>query len=354
MTTAMTDGAEAAPAPHKRDDTQRPGEEELRFVRNFHDVFISIGIGFFAIGLLVVSTLVVGGGLSFSNFGDVSGAGWSYAAAMGLNAGVMWLLAEFFARSRRQFLPSIVILLAFAGFVSLAVASAYGGFVAGPSLSEFSDAGDRLRFMPLAVTSASTLAIFVYYLRTKLPFAMGFGALGLTIAATAALGGLAPDALEIGEGAILFFAGVFLFVLGLYFDARDPQRVGRLSDNAFWLHLFAAPLIFFSVRGFVGAGIGGSAPITLILVGVFAVISLLINRRALLVSGLLSALWATGQIVQASGLNGAWTAGVTLLILGAAMVALGGGWRALRRMVVAPFPKTGFIARIIPPDTADG
>lgn len=336
------------------DDIAEGGEENLRFVRNFHDVFISIGIGFFALGLLLVTSLLVGGGLSFTNFGDVNNAGYTFAAAMGANAVVMWLLAEFFARGRRQFLPSIVILLAFAGFVSLAAAAAYAAHSAGPSISGLREAGERLQFMPLAVTGASTLAIFAYYARTRLPFAMGFGALGLTIAATAALGVFAPGALEVGENGILFVSGVFLFCLGVFFDARDPERVGRLSDNAFWLHLFAAPLVFFSVRSFVGAGIGGSAPLTLMLVGVFAIISLLINRRALLVSGLLSALWATGDIVQSSGLNGAWTAGVTLLILGAAMVLLGGGWRALRRIVIAPFPKTGFIARIIPPQTADG
>ena len=43
-------------------------------------------------------------------------------------------------------------------------------------------------------------------------------------------------------------------------------------------------------------------------------------------------------------------AGMTLLLLGAAMVLLGGGWHGVRRAIVAPFPKTGLIARIIPPE----
>ena len=30
-----------------------PGEEDLRFIRNFHDVFLAIGIALFAIGLAV-------------------------------------------------------------------------------------------------------------------------------------------------------------------------------------------------------------------------------------------------------------------------------------------------------------
>ena len=76
----------------------------------------------------------------------------------------------------------------------------------------------------------------------------------------------------------------------------------------------------------------------------------LINRRALLVAGLLYALIAAGYLISKVGLSGGWTAAVTLLVMGGAMVLLGGGWHALRRVVVAPFPKTGPIARIIPPE----
>lgn len=338
----------------------RPGEEDLRFVRNFHDVFLSIGIAFFAVGLFLVSALMVGGGLSVTSFSDVQQAGWAFAAAMGVDAAIMWMLAEFFARQRRQFLPSITILLAFTGFVGVAISTGYASFVAGssgidPSLSGLEDVGGRLRYMPLVVAAGSMVAVILYYLRTKLPFAMGLGALSITVVAVTALSTFAPDVLSVGQNVIGLVSGIFLFLLGVVFDARDPSRSSRYADNAFWLHLFAAPLIFFSVSAMVGAGVGGSAPaiVTLILVGVFAFISLLINRRALLVSGLLSALWAIGQLVQASGLSGVWTAGVTLLVLGAAMVALGGGWRALRRIVIAPFPKRGFIARIIPPETHD-
>ncbi len=32
------------------------------------------------------------------------------------------------------------------------------------------------------------------------------------------------------------------------------------------------------------------------------------------------------------------------------MVLLGGGWHSLRRVVVAAFPKSGPIARIVPPE----
>jgi hypothetical protein len=43
---------------------------------------------------------------------------------------------------------------------------------------------------------------------------------------------------------------------------------------------------------------------------------------------------------------------LTLLLLGGAMVLLGGAWHAVRRVLVAPFPKRGLVARIIPPEPA--
>jgi len=35
------------------------GEEELRFIRNFHDVFLSIGIGIFGVGIIFVTSQLV-------------------------------------------------------------------------------------------------------------------------------------------------------------------------------------------------------------------------------------------------------------------------------------------------------
>lgn len=360
-----------------------PGEEDLRFIRNFHDVFLSIGILMFAAGLGLVTAIVVG-----PMIGEAAQAGeegWRRAltiagAAAGANAAVMWLMAEFFARGRRLFLPSIVILLAFACYFFIAAAAAYGVFIGfdkellqslDPDESGLGGGDWKENTLLLAairegseafmiVQGAAALATFAFYARMKLPFAMGLGALQLTGVGVAAAYNAFPERIpELMQPAQLY-SGIFLFLLGVFFDARDPQRTSRISDNGFWLHLFAAPLILNSaiamLVGVEGATQNptGSAIVTLAVVFAFAFVSLLINRRALLVAGLIYALIAAGFLISKAGLSGAWTAALTLLILGSAMVLLGGGWHALRRIVVAPFPKTGLIARIIPPEPANG
>lgn len=341
-----------------------PGEEDLRFIRNFHDIFLSLGVLMFAAGLGLATAIVVGPRLeAAAEAGGFRGALGLVAAAAGANALVMWLMAEFFARGRRLFLPSIVILLAFSGFTTVAAAAGYGlvrdfdqAFF--DNLDQLDEAGairQASNFF-LFISGVTTLAIFAFYARMRLPFAMGLGALSLTGVGISGVAFLAPEQfLKLLEPAQLA-AGVFLFLLGVYFDARDPDRKTRLSDNGFWLHFFAAPMILNTV---IGMTVGfdmiernqtGAAAITLVIVFAFAFVSLLINRRALLVAGLIYALVAIGYLISRVGLSGGWTAALTLLVTGGSMVLLGGGWHAVRRAVVAPFPKTGLVARIIPPE----
>ena len=335
------------------------GEEELRFIRNFHDVFLSIGLGMFIVGLGIVSSLIVGNvveGFFDGEFTEAAQRGAMTVAVVGLiDAAIVWGLGEVFARSRRLFLPAIVILLGFVAFFSVSIGWFY---VAVVDISDAIDAEQltfKARFLIFLVAAAATFAAFAYYTRMKLPFAMGLGGAALAATGVTALALYIPELLTGRLLMVQLVSGLFLFFMGVYFDARDPERKTRLSDNGFWLHFFAAPLIFFSVLNMV-AGDGPaedvfSASSTLIIVVVFALISILINRRALLVAGLISAIVATWFLIRQAGLDGAWTAASTLLILGGAMVLLGGGWHTVRRALVAPFPKDGAIARIIPPET---
>jgi hypothetical protein len=369
-----------------------PGEEDLRFIRNFHDIFLSIGLLMFAAGLGLATAIALGPAVAEA--GREGGEGLKralaiVAAASGANAVVMWLLAEFFARGRRLFLPSIVILLAFAMFVYVAAGAAYGAFggldldldelksQSPPIADEGTDVvigafyGEMIRRFSepfLVVGGISTLAIFLFYARMKLPFAMGLGGYSLAMLGVLEFFCRAPEEALARMNEAQLGAGAFLFLLGVFFDARDPDRRTRLSDNGFWLHFFAAPLILNSalalVLGVAGARSGhplaviegisanpaAAAATTLVVVAAFSLVSLLINRRALLVAGLIYALIAAGYLISKTGLSGAWTMAVTLLVLGGAMVLLGGGWHWLRRIIVAPFPKTGLIARIIPPE----
>lgn len=358
-----------------------PGEEDLRFIRNFHDIFLSIGIAMFAGGLALATAIALGPKVAelFQDGGDKWRQGLGLvAAAAGVNAAIMWLMGEFFARGRRLFLPSIVILLAFVWFFQIFAAATYavltefdpGGFQAQiESLPR--EGADRGAVSPFAIfpplvmngllvtMGATAAAIFIFYFRMKLPFAMGLGASVLAGLGTLFVFRLWPERIDLYYP-VQLAAGVFMFLLGLVYDATDVERRTRRSDNAFWLHFFAAPTILGSAVGLAVGPMSSNlsmlerpqtaSVVVLLLVLGFAFISLLINRRALLVAGLLYALIAGGYLISKTGLNEAWTAAVTLLVLGGAMVLLGGGWHTLRRIVVAPFPKRGLIARIIPPE----
>jgi hypothetical protein len=155
----------------------------------------------------------------------------------------------------------------------------------------------------------------------------------------------------------MLIVGLATLVIAILFDARDPQRASRTSDHAFWLHLAAAPQIIFGIRGLVlGSGFApagiADATVMLIVLVAFALISLALNRRALIVSGLVSfatALWVLVDEVGGGGLN---TLMLTALIVGGSIVLLGGGWRTARRTILKLVPSTGMTGRIFPPEPA--
>jgi hypothetical protein len=168
--------------------------------------------------------------------------------------------------------------------------------------------------------------------------------------------------------------GILLFLAAVAFDMRDPARASRFSDNGFWLHFAAAPLILngaFSLvtQAFAGdvavspsaamiaqAGEGGSpaaaaqASVTLAVVVLLGVISLLINRRALVVSALLTTGVAIGVLLNAVGLGAGALAASTLIVLGAFVLILGAGWHTVRRALLAWLKPDGVWARIFPPE----
>ena len=173
---------------------------------------------------------------------------------------------------------------------------------------------------------------------------------------------------------VIFLSGLLLLIAGVLYDMRDPQRVTRWSGNGFWLHFFAAPLVLTGALTIAAQGFAFDFPamegnnidffakrfsprqsvITLIVIAVFAVISLLLNRRALLVAGLLSAGIAIGVIVKAIGLGGAEVAAVTLIVLGGGILLLGLGWHTARMALLTFVPNSGVWRRVFPRETIDG
>lgn len=352
------------------------GEEDLRFIRNFHDVFLAIGIVLFAAGM-AVAIGVFASGAETPEQGTLMGGGACLTAAV-----VMWGLGELFARRRRLFLPAIAIVCAMTIFAVVGAALLYAGAMLGREL----DLDESLRSgvippeIRLGVLIAAGLAIAApaaFYARFRLPFSLGLagGGVALFVIVSALL---ANAELTLQFLPALYLAlGLFLFFSGVVFDARDPARVSRFSDNGFWLHFAAAPLILGGSFGLVAQAfgaegaeaLGGSsrlllastvddntavlqAGLTLLIVIVLGFVSLLINRRVLIVSALLTTGVAISVILNEFGLGAGALAASVLIVLGGFVLILGAGWHSVRRALLGWVKPEGAMARIFPPETA--
>lgn len=340
------------------------GEENLRFIRNFHDVFLAIGIVLLAIGLAVAIGV---NAASLKLPAVITGA---MCAGAGI---VMWALGEVFARRRRLFLPAIAIVIALTLFMAWAGLLIYFGLVTGGNVEVAlrdleGAASTQVRWGLLLTMGLLTLAPLAFYLRFRLPFSLGLvggGAAVFVIIAALLINGEVAVA---WMPAILFALGLLLFLAGVAFDARDPARLTHLSDNGFWLHFAAAPLLLNGAFGLIGglfgtrggstalimgegAGAAAQAAATLLVVLLLGFISLLINRRALIVSALLTTGVAIGVLMNAAGLGAGALAASTLIVLGAFVLILGAGWHGLRRVLLSRLKPDGMWARIFPPET---
>lgn len=140
----------------------------------------------------------------------------------------------------------------------------------------------------------------------------------------------------------LLIIGLIVFAAALRFDMSDRERLTRRSDCAFWLMLAAAPLIVHPVVSLLTSveltELFANA-VTLSAVAVFALIALIVDRRAFLVSSLayLGATIISGIGAIAGEGNALWA---TLVVMGAAVVLLGVGWQSARAFVMRPLPQS--------------
>ncbi len=104
--------------------------------------------------------------------------------------------------------------------------------------------------------------------------------------------------------------------------------------------MLAAPLIVHPlVSGLIGDGAMDTAS-ALIILAIFvclAFVALIVDRRAILVSGLSYAGFAFGSLVMNAGISGG-VVPLTMLVLGALVLLLSAGWHALRRAMLPLLP----------------
>jgi hypothetical protein len=337
--------ADAANALRAHVERQRstviPDEEQFRLITGFNDIFVSIAaaILLFAVGW-IGQWIGQHSGLVISDNGET---GPSFLGPLFV-AVTSWALALFFTAKRRMALPSILLLLAFAGGVLTT-----SGFllvqIIGPD--RFDNTNSEL--LPALVGGVSAAiaagAAWLHWRRFHVPITVAAGAAavaGLFLAIV--IGIVQPHDSEAAKNLILGFIlllGVGVFLFAMWWDSSDRARVTRRSDVAFWLHLLAAPMIahpIFSLMGLNSGAVNTSEALAVVgLYVLFGLTALAVDRRALLVSALAYVLYALTELFKQFGaveLNIALTA----LVIGSALLLLSAYWHQARRLVVNRLP----------------
>lgn len=324
--------------------------EPLRFLSNLNDVFLSIGIVILFFGLSAALSILFSGHIMTKQYAP------TIMIPLAMTA---WVMAEYFCRRRRMLLPGIVLSVLWTFFVGMSVLalSAWGvfetegnqlfGSVFGDSSSSsdiFGDIARGAKGSSLLGIGAAFIAALLFYIRFRLPFTQ------FLMAGCVALGVMTV----VPAYSTLLFTGVTTLCAAIYFDSRDPERASRLSDNGFWLHVSAAPQIVYGLRGVLEGNLGSGAMGTnFALIGLLAALALLslaVNRRALIISGLLTFGWAIWSLFQVFGDSILMRIAGPLLLIGGLIVLLGGGWRTARRTLLVFLPDKGVFARIFPPE----
>lgn len=328
-------------------------EERFQFMRSFNDFFFAIGVA------------LLGGGLLFFTF---SVPLHSLVAVI-----MIWLLAELLVARMRLVLPGMLLACLFVAFVILAspIDFWFAAVSQGYGFDEFRAWFTRPRLTlpqpqesiwPLMTVIAVAIgAALLFYARFRLPFSL------LLVAGGFVCGALAATAYNWIQSppwivpTVLLSCGVIIFLAAIAFDASDPQRLTRRADNAFWLHLLAAPLIVHSLIELIGVRMpsaGNPAAITtgtalaiVAVVTLLTVVAIVIDRRALLVSTLIYLGAVIGYAITGTiGQRGADSTVIffaTLFVLGALVVVLGVGWQPVRRVLLRLLSPG--VARRLPP-----
>ena len=331
----------------------RGDEENFKLLNSFNDIFVAIGICIMlfaagAIGQQLGQLIVPEPSWNW----EAGEAAWEaqsrqsslstavqIAVAAGLVALVCWPLAEIFTRARRMALPSIILLLGFVGAVFV------GSPALGVSLVGTEESEPLAGYFIAGAGVIAAVAAWLHWARFKVPITVAAGAAALAATLIGLiLAALAPLDIDRGQVApwLTFVAGLGIFIFAMTWDLKDPERITRRSDVAFWLHLLAAPMIahpIFHTLGVMGGsdiGVGKAIAVLAIYIG-FGIVALIVDRRALLVSALIYVLVALGFLFDRFGAV-ELTVALTALVIGSALRTLSAFWAPIRRGVLGIVP----------------
>ncbi|MFB2531976.1 hypothetical protein ACEYYA_07405 [Paracoccus sp. p3-h83] len=302
-------------------------DEPFEFFRGFSEIFVSVGLVILFVGLSMVLGVAAGPSVLIG-----LPAIWAVAA---------WWLARYFTLHRRMNLPSMVLVLAYG----------IGVFLSGVAIALRVDLNPRLALTFPALVAVAAVAL--WFRRFRLPFSMavlaGFGLIaiyGATATETAlvdvALYGQGSNLLDLrGNSAFAWSTlgfGVLAFAGAMWFDLRDPHRIGRASATAFWLHLLAAPALV-NTAAITLMNIGGNAGMlaTAAALVLITLLALIIDRRSFLTAGIIYIAFVLYWFIDATE-NPLLRNAAILILLGGLITVIGTWWVALRGALLRALP----------------
>ena len=236
-----------------------------------------------------------------------------------------WGLSEFFVLKRKMALPAIILLLSFVG----------GVFALGLHLFQaLSDSAI------IAASALSVAATFLHWKRFKVPITISVGGAAVIAFIISSALTIDPD-LEAWMSTMIFISGIITFIFAMYWDASDRTRTSHYSDVAFWLHLMSAPLIVHPVFSNLGILTGnetlyGILTILALYIGM-TIISLVVDRRAFMVSSLAYVLYALSKYLETFG-SIDYGFAITGTIIGSALLLLSAYWHPTRVVLLNMLP----------------
>lgn len=283
-------------------------EENFRLITGFNDVFVVI-----ASALLLFSIAWLGSTVS------------PFAGAV-VFAGTAWGLAEFFVLKRRMALPAVVLLVLF-----------LAGVFAAPLLLNQHPTATSFVISGILTGIAARL----HWLRFKVPITVAAATAGIIACIIGFMHSVYPFTAN-WIMPMAFFSGLVTFGLAMYWDASDRTRQTRYSDVAFWLHLLSAPLIVHPIFSGLGIlqGVGSlySAIFVVALYVLLAVISIAVDRRAIMVSSLVYVLYAFSSLLETYGFV-SYSFAITGICIGSTLLLLSAYWHTSREKVLHLVPQ---------------
>ncbi len=298
-----------------------PGDEPFELFKGFNEIFIVIGLGILAFGWAGVLTYLFGREVTNpSQFATLYGA---------IGAAIIWVLSEYFIRKRRMVAPAIALSLLFAGNAAFSLVAIFA--------QPFMVAQQDYSSLPLPF-AIGTLALFVFWLRFRVPFAMAMIAVGLFIVAMllAATSQGTPespsDLFLLSAGGpfawITLLLGFAVFAAAMWFDMSDPHRVTRRAANGFWLHVVAAPALVNTLALTLLRSDANAALFAMMML--FSIVAIIIDRRSFLIAAIGYIVVLAATVFDGDG------AAVTVLVLGIVLLTLGAFWERIRAIVLRP------------------